>query len=426
MIHRRFGNSVVTVTFYGNGGMTAGSEDTVVMKVKKGTRWMDVVKPEFFIPPSIKQQNGYTFIQGDDSTGVDSSFVVLADMVVWASYTLVEIGVVTYAGEVMKTQEWIEKYGTQTSPDFNYYKNYNNYWFVRDFNNLILGCFFKSGDSAFILPACYEFGDSMFGFIRRNSGIFSTNSTIDNFGGSDIDMSVHGFDHIDCTKISGTSIFPYLWNPPQFTEPGVPQSIINGLRLRDIDAKAYWSKLYELTRNHTDANGISGSPLLEYVRTWEIPSFASPGDFYIPSWRECSIIFDNEERMFRSVGDLLTNWQLNFPSGSWNNSSSHRHRWQYVPAARYYSQGFFFPWRSGGGTYANLHADCALPIKYGEISLPGMTQTDGPFYARHVYLNVLTGEPWIGTNGIEYNIPPASYDWMNFWHFVCDVSHLFS
>ena len=80
----------MTVTFYGNGGVTAGSEAMVAVKVKKGSLWKNVVKTQFFysLTGSLKTPFVFTFVQGDHNTIIPPDYIIDDDINVFALYKI--------------------------------------------------------------------------------------------------------------------------------------------------------------------------------------------------------------------------------------------------------------------------------------------------------------------------------------------------
>ena len=147
-----FGKGVAYITFYGNGGITATGDVVVILAVPKGAQWKDVIKPEFLQAATAKKQNGFTLVADDDNTVVTSDFIITGDMEVWASYTVVEIGVITARGEVMSVESWIKTYG-------NVCWNYDHIsWNLVEEHRLDLVHFvyFKDGDNSFAISVKYN------------------------------------------------------------------------------------------------------------------------------------------------------------------------------------------------------------------------------------------------------------------------------
>ena len=173
-VHRRFGSvPYITVTFNGNGGVTAGNEAVVVVKVKKGSLWSGVAKPEFFQSGTVKRQNGFTLVAGDDNTAIDPAFRLLDDISAYASFTVIEIGVITFNGEVYSGQQWADKFAHRNSPDLllnlefiakEYASGFGNRNYKEgvDLNNLIEFIYFKTGEKAFaVRTMIYDQGAEM-------------------------------------------------------------------------------------------------------------------------------------------------------------------------------------------------------------------------------------------------------------------------
>ena len=415
------------VTFYGNGGMTSGNEGVVSLPVKKGTLWRDVLKPEFLVS-GFKKQNGYTFVQGNDNTVVDSSYVVKSDVSVWASYTVVEFGIITQAGEIMTAYEWIEKYGKTDGTGCYEVDIFGNPIATREGmrDNLIRFCYFKLGDVAFAIDEGYMLSPT-----GSNPGYLIEEGvlTISRYqmGAGNIDLTQYGFG-LPVVNASAADpfypgnnaySFPFLWDPPQVVIPGIPQSAIDDIESREIDAKACCAKLYDLTHGTPNA-----SPVLEECMQWSIPGLIPAGSYYIPSHQQAKIIFENRQRIIDNILKPLWDWSDNFLWTIHYNLS-----YGYAPFDYSRSYGFgHFPFYDESEAYDPTNwtrtLPCMYPIIRGYVRTSDLVQT--LTMLRHTIAWDMTGNCLYYTKG-----PGATTNAIHqtggcqFWNFVCDVSHLF-
>ena len=303
MFHRRYGGQgFVTVTFHGNGGLTSSSEASVEMQVKKGSEWRDVSKPEFFQLNTAKRQNGFVLVQGDDNTFIDGTYVVNTDMNVWASYTVVELGVITYAGEVMSVSEWINKYGE------NCYKTgvYGSPEIIEEMReHLIEIMYFKHSDTeAFGLMAGRIVNGRYEGGLRRHNL---------RIGGYDLDISQYGGSSIDGRSMQYPQVaplkFPGLFNPMDFDNTqnfGIPTSAIAEI-MSVRSGKADTNVLYN---NILDSLIDPNCPYLDNIMAWSAGSTIPAGSFYLPSPYQMSIISQNRLRIVEQIINPLEQWMF--------------------------------------------------------------------------------------------------------------------
>jgi hypothetical protein len=254
-----FGKGVAYITFHGAGGQTATGDVTVIIPVLKGTVWMHVVKPEFMIPGTAKQQNGFTSVQGDDNTLIESGYAVSGDMTVYASYTVIETGVITHKGEILSPQRWIDKYADSVGV----IDQYGVHRIIDGMQeNLIEFFYFKDDDRAYALMSTY-------------------------FDGKDLRLGVS----VDALWQYNVDIIAAGANIPHYRRSPVSQpvtdeimSISDGVRITD--------EIY----NAAIASG--GSDCIEHIRSWQSAGSIIPqGGFYLMSPAEVVILCRNIQKL---------------------------------------------------------------------------------------------------------------------------------
>jgi hypothetical protein len=264
-----FGKGIAYVTFYGNGGVTATGDVTVVIPVARGAEWRYVAVPDFF--NGIKERSGFTVVRDDDNTLVESDYTVTSDMVVYASYTAIEVGVVTRAGKVYSATNWGNKFGRKGSPDALYRFDENGeasglLGFLDDYDagNLIEFVFFKAGAKAFGARSNYNEGGVSYGsYLPVNTKyipdeIYTTANALD-----DIVFYADGTNN-EAGKIPSVyyrNISPYTSIPDDFTLL-INSMYGNGKAYTAIlDAKlnslGYSSEVIALLKNQKDPFGLN-------------------------------------------------------------------------------------------------------------------------------------------------------------------------
>ncbi|MDR2917841.1 MAG: hypothetical protein LBV72_00540 [Tannerella sp.] len=333
MFHRRYGGipPIATIIFHGNGGLTSNGEALISLQVPKGIVWKDVIKPEFILIGSAKQQNGFTEVRGDDGTLVVSDYMVTNNMEVYASYTVIEIGVITYAGEVISVSRWIEKYGkindgasgiyhTEIRDSVNWLvpieeqrKNLVRYMYWKESNDLVYG--YSTG---YIDRAGRNIGNSLL-----DSG---GTSNIYNLGGSNKDMAGTDIYNYDISSITqnGGIFYPNMFIPPYAPPYNQYPGALNGIKdeflvrmfVDDsaISGKQLTDEYYNNLVGYIDRNGVTGSPYIDYIRSWELPNIITE-TFFIPTLAEARKFRSHLDRIVDEIVDPLLNWADTFSFG---------------------------------------------------------------------------------------------------------------
>ena len=296
MFHRRYGGKrSVVVTFYGNGGMTAEGESVVELAVRRGSEWKDIAHPAFFQGGMAKEQNGFTMVQGDDNTAVAPDYVVDSDMTVYASYSLIEVGFITRRGEVMSAQGWINKYGLncyEVDPE------YPDSLRIKDSMRDNLICYFyckASNERAFAASSEYRGEDgAMYGM---DWNLYIGDGSFDAVDWSD---KLNLFDTRRYGSIGtsiDTTIYPFVHNPPSFTEPGVPPGFFDSFADM-MDGREYSRIIY---------NNYPSSPLFQRCAAMSAGDVLPAGSFYLASTGETILLIRNGRRIW-DVVEVLDNW----------------------------------------------------------------------------------------------------------------------
>jgi hypothetical protein len=291
----------VKITFYGNGRSTPSGEDVVVVMATVGATWESISKPKFLLA-AARQQGGFTIVQNDDDTAIESDCVITNDMIVYASYTVIEVGVITHAGEVLSVAKWISKYGLNCYESQGSGMNFR--WILKESmrGNLVEFIYFKANDEkAFALASEYMHTD----------GNLQTSSWDDHFceislnlrpiwSGVDARFVNYVYDsenHADYSEM----IFPFMHNPPDYTSKGMPQEAIDYL-FGLMDGKAYCEAFYNAT---VEAGSVS--PVLKKIREWNVGELVPEGSFYVASPGEMYMIAVNRQK-FLDAYSALEQW----------------------------------------------------------------------------------------------------------------------
>lgn len=297
-----FGKGVAYITFHGAGGQTATGDVTVIIPVLKGTVWMHVIKPEFMIPATAKSQSGFVFIQGEDDTAVDSDFVVNQDMEVFASYTVVESGIITFNGEVMSANGWIKKYG-YGGTDSAYEGNDAAYLNHNRRGDLIAFLYGKFGNKAYAFPCEWSasgYTAMTWGGRRMSGGLQNTT------GWPSYPLTGK---HVELKYSYGG-----WWESDNYDE------VDNW-----FDGKVFTAEIYAKLNNVNDDNGITGSPLIdECVYQLSAGDTFPAGSFFIASVAEVRMLFDNLQKSIKEkIFDPLISHssEVNYDSGDINSLS---------------------------------------------------------------------------------------------------------
>lgn len=317
------GKRTVHITFHGNGGETSTGDITVVIPVLVGTLWINVPVPHFIQHGAAKQQSGFTSVQNDDNTLIVSDYIVTGDMEVWASYTVVETGFITAAGEVISADNWITKYGN------NCYDPIGKYIIESMRDNLIMAAYFRSSDG--------DFG--IFPHINRSAmDTIDCRMLQDQIGGGDLDMSVYGIPSEDSRFVKEVPYyepkkFPFLFIPPDWETRDVPQQAIDRM-LSYSNGIDITERYYQACQGYTDNNGITGSPGLEILRSISIGNVIPAGKCYVPTFSQIKTIATNINKLEAEIIKL----------DAWNTSFGVPAYWySYYPASGSYS-GIGFTW----------------------------------------------------------------------------------
>jgi len=290
----------VSVTFDGNGGLTADGQPSVTIEVAAGTLWKDIQKPNFFQPGTAKLENGFTHVQGNDDTLIDSEFAVDVDIIVYASYTVVELGVITKNGEVLSVDRWIEKYGLNL---FTYNELLNHYTMIPELKgNLIIAIYFKVSDT---------FCPAIFPMVYIGENLISSTVSLP-FGGSDIDISLYGGLSENAREVQNNAgqrlkIMPYLHTPPNWTKPGIPDESYNRIRSQQ-SGRDMTILCRDAFSGHTDTYGTVGSPACEFILGLESLPAIRKEDAYFASANELKILIDHIGKA-SGINDKLHAWR---------------------------------------------------------------------------------------------------------------------
>jgi hypothetical protein len=307
----RFVPLTFDVTFHGNGGMTDNGEQLVTLRIPAGTRWNNINKPSFSLTSLLRPQNGFTAVQGDDDTLIDSGYIVYQDIDVYASYTAVEFGVVTQDGEILSFLSWVDKYG-------NHYRAgdlYDPIYVEADKAHLIRFVYFKEGDIAKMVLLLPD---------KSLTGVYANANTIGMRGLDIQELSVQKNTNLPIIFAKQTyplyprNFFdPDTWNdnPPEIfysiDQYVYPDKIKNNI-LQDYNGKETFYKLLQTVQGETDSGGTVGSPFLESIAGFSIPGLIAQGDFYLPSPSQFAIIKSNMNRFINIITQI--NLFLNTPS----------------------------------------------------------------------------------------------------------------
>jgi hypothetical protein len=300
---------MVTITFYGNGGLTASNEDIITETVPAGTVWGSITKPTFLQSAIAKQQGGFTLVQDDDDTFVDQDFVVTSNLAVYASYTVVEFGVITYAGEIMGVNKWISKYGVNL---YDFYPNDSPYPTLRlkegARDNLIAFIYAKmSQDKAFAMTLSYHEDSAL-------SGVGGAN-----LGGGGVDVSANFPFVVNETTFSGGGIpvseriYPFMHDPPDYSTPGVPDDYMNRVNNYDNGLADTITRIQAL-EGIWDNYDTKGSPSAKDNYNRELPPIFGGRRLYITSPYEAHIIAQNKDKILSTV-NALEEWQATAAPG---------------------------------------------------------------------------------------------------------------
>ena len=377
---------VATITFDGNGGTLLSGDETV--KVPLGTLWKDVPKPVYSFGGAATKQGGFTYIQNDDNTVIDGADAVQMDMTVYASFTVIEIGVITHNGEIMSAQGWIDKYG---DPMFIWT---GLYWSITDGearNNLIEWVYFKlSSDKAIAYPSRAN--------LRWLMNIQALNDL--NYAPSGVDwwQYMNNYNGFDAPRFDdgapvwgdGTVIPSYLLAHPLSYDPPYPLSDnTKPLNLQKLaDLRAYddgknWFNTMRSALAGVPGKYSPGTPFLDKIAAMTNGNQIRPGDMRIASPYELSIICsDSSKQKMISLLTTLMNWS------SVNAGSNRRYfGWTYQGSDQNYGWGsldneFFYLYEFLINTsYAD--ANYLLPTL---LIVPAMFQLEYPGSTRQQYV----------------------------------------
>ena len=289
-----------TITFHGNGGETEVGEIITTIEVPSGTVWRDIDKPSFAKPGTASTHSGFG-LSPTATAAIAPDFVVNEDIDAYALYDVVEVGVITAAGEVMSADGWIEKYGAP-------------YWsstslgavFSGNKENQVHFIYFKISEAEkFALSVRY----------RRDDG-----SQVDSIGAfaaigcEDRDMSPYGVRVYDSQRASQHAspwLYPKLHKPTEwdYANPanlGAPQSVIDeimSIKSGKVDSYNFLAA----AAGYTSSSGVIGSPLLEEVSSWRAGDIISENSFYIASPYQVDVIFKNKQKILDII-DTLSEW----------------------------------------------------------------------------------------------------------------------
>jgi hypothetical protein len=319
---------MVTITFYGNGGLTASNEDIVTETVPAGTVWGHMIKPKFVLSGTAKQQNGFTLSQGDDDTLVESDLVITRNIIVYASYSVVEIGVITHAGEVMSVQSWINTYG-QVSDE------------------VPTGCYVKMepvyGGYRIDVPDERKKNLVRYMYTKASAtnamavSVTFTDTNGVNFGDSSLSLggeglltellNIPGFYVPDSTEVRDYynynqqwwNIYPLTWEPPltfpvdyNVSPKGFPPDAYSKYFTEQYgDGETMTDIFYNIVKDYTSSNGITGSPGIDIIRGWPLP----PGvthKFHVASVYELSVFKSSHARLMNEIINPLMAWSKEF------------------------------------------------------------------------------------------------------------------
>lgn len=369
--HPEGGLVPLTITFEGNGGRTVDGETVVTVEVQSGTEWKDIPFPEFLQQGTAKKQNGFTTIMNDDSSIVMSDFVVTDNMVVYASYTVIEIGFITAGGEILSAETWVSKYG-----DLMYNNAYPYNLVEAQRENLIAGAYFRAPGQDFGLFPHVNLGAD---------GVIDCRATQGVIGANNMDMSLFGIPSEDSRFIDENAYvdrkFPRLFIPPDWdihNNRGVPQEAVDRM-LSYTDGRGYSEKYYQASRGYTDDFGITGSPALEEIRKIGIGTTVPAGRCYVPSFFEIDVITKNIGNLQRELLKLDT-WAAS--------KSLPAYSYTWYPVTGEYS-GVGFSWvvdkyTYAGHTYSIIQCvagayDELQQIKWTEYRMAAYNPADGSF-----------------------------------------------
>ena len=426
MFHRRYGGvGYVTVTFYGNGGETVAGLSTVTIKVRKGTLWSAVLKPEFYQPFSVKRQNGFTFVAGDDGTVISSAYAVKTDISVYASYTVVETGIITRKGEIMSVEEWIVKYGENIFEPCTF-MGYEQYVILKESHrdDMIEFIYLNTSEKAIAVSHNY---DDENGFHHGISiGIYNGHTSV---GGAGQDM---------IRLIENVGYSPYFVDARgngQFLDYPNPVNlayIFDKIKNFD-DTKNYCNAWRLALEGITDNNGETGAPYFDML--YNIESEVIPkGSFYAASIKEIKLIIENKSRILGIIEQLE----------AFDNIVP---RFHYIHEGEIYRLGYYSTYhRKGGGNPVDLNSFLSLkqyynisnsiftliPILVLTGSLQGGGHVPGDDYTHRVLgyyhpTDTIAGQTSAGTplvRAFETWYTPSNIGMRTFFQ-VADVSYLF-
>ncbi|MDR2147708.1 MAG: hypothetical protein LBE91_14740 [Tannerella sp.] len=315
LLRRRqfLGIKMVTVTFNGNGGVLQSGDEQV--KVPQGTLWKNVPKPVYSIGGGATKQGGFTLVQNDDNTVIADTDAVVSDMTVFASFTVVEIGVITHLGEILSAQGWIDKYGDSM------FTWTGSYWIQNSAvsrDNLIEFIYFKLSDTkAFALMS-----DANILYFRDQAGKGGNIGP----GGTDWWQYMNSYNGFDAPRFDDTApvngdgtvipatefAHPLSYDPPYpFTENTKPLNTAKLECLRNYDeGKKWFDTMRGALAGVTGANNTTGTPVLDAIASFTNGMQIMPGDFRLASPYELSIICsDSSKQKVRNLLNTLTDWK---------------------------------------------------------------------------------------------------------------------
>jgi uncharacterized repeat protein (TIGR02543 family) len=299
----------VTVTFNGNGGVLQSGQEQVT--VPYGTLWIDVAKPSYKRPQLASQQGGFTYIKDDDSTLVNDTDILTADITVYASFTVIEIGVITHDGEILSAQGWIEKYGVNLYSIYDSGSGNLRVFFKNDDDSLkdhlVEYIYFKDGDFAFGI-ACDHLDDgSSRNMLSGGTDFFNMQQVLTSpdsvLNGKAYQISA--FINQQGIGIGGynSGIYPRMLDPMmtfadalQFTQTGVNEAAVEAI-LNNKNGKQLTAEII----------AVGQSTELTGMQTWAIDTPALQNEkFYVGTPYEYSILSKNLPRLWDLI-DILDN-----------------------------------------------------------------------------------------------------------------------
>ena len=393
-----FGGGTVIITFHGNGGLTTGGLDVVELVVRVGTVWKDISAPSFFIASRPFAQNGFAKIQGDDNTVIEPDFVVTGDMIVYASFTVVEVGIITFAGEIMSAKGWIDKYGDdlyELSTVNPYPQSYTSLK-IKDGQeeNLVSYIYYKiTPDIAFAVPFTQYIDGKRLGvqLLGQNAQI-SGDAALGGYGIDitdsvplNVNMRYLYYDlgeSVENRRYPGMHI-PEHWDDMLNTPPGIPQymaDLINNFN----DGYGVTVARREALRGVTDTQGVVGSPFLESLLRIPATDIIDPALLYMASPYESIEMLKNHAKIAEIINEL-EQWRVD--------SSS---RWGDHPAVLFMYSG---AWHRYNPFYVYFNNGDITAFHQGNTSGRQLEQALSPSINSVILTAIPLVSGWIGGSG---------------------------